>query len=101
MVGLASPEALAGLECSFFWISAVDVRDAFHRMALPDDLSDFFALPRGTAREFSVCELNGEPLGGAKYLCHGFQLGQFSRRQRRRWLRPLESQKASFSTTVT
>ena len=51
---LASPEALAGLECSAdsrFWISTVDVRDAFHCMALPDDLSDCFALPRSTSRE--------------------------------------------------
>ena len=35
-VALARPEALAGLDCnasSRFWISTVDVRDAFHRMA--------------------------------------------------------------------
>ena len=51
------PRALAGLECnagSRFWISTVDVRDAFHRMALPDDLSDCFALPGGTALGSSI-----------------------------------------------
>ena len=55
---------------SRFWISAVDVRDAFHRMALPDNLSDFFLLPGGTAREFNVHELNGErsPLVMTDYL---------------------------------
>ena len=59
-VALDRPEATAGLDCnasSRFWISTVDVRDAFHRMALPDDLSDCFALPGGTAREFNVREL--------------------------------------------
>ena len=70
-VALASLEALAGLECSAdsrFWISTVDVRDALHRMALPDDLSDCFSLPGGTAREFGVYELDGKPLGGDDHL---------------------------------
>ena len=65
-VALARPEALAGLECSAdsrFWISTVDVRDAFHRMAVPEDLSDCLALPGGTAREFGVYELDAKPLG--------------------------------------
>ena len=47
-VALVCTEALAGLEChggSSFWNSTVDVRDAFHRMALPQGLSDCFALP--------------------------------------------------------
>ena len=70
-VVLARPDALAGLECSAdrrFWISIVDVWDAFHRMALPEDLSDYFALPGGTTREFGVYELDGKPLGVDDYL---------------------------------
>ena len=64
-VALASPQALAGLECSSesgVWISTVDVREAFHRVVLPDDLFDCFALLGGTAREFNVCEFTGKPL---------------------------------------
>ena len=67
----ASPEALAGLECnagSRFCISTVDVRDAFHRMALPDDLSGCFALLVGTARELNIRELHGKPLNSDEYL---------------------------------
>ena len=37
-------------------------------MALPDDLSDCFALPGCTAREFGVYELDGEPLVGNDHL---------------------------------
>ena len=79
-VALASPQALAGMECSTesrFWISTVDVRDAFHRMALPDGISDCFALPGGTAREFSVCELDGRGILVAMLsaFAHGIQLG--------------------------
>ena len=61
-VALAIPEDWAGLVCSAdsrFGISTVVVRDAFHRMALPGDLSDSFALPGGTAREFGVYGLDG------------------------------------------
>ena len=70
-VALASPEALAGLECkpeSRFRISTVGVRDAFHRMTLPDDLSDCFALPGSTWPEFNVCEFNVKPLDGDEHL---------------------------------
>ena len=70
-VALARPEALAGLERSAdsrFWISTVDVRDAFHRMAVSEDLSDCLALPGGTAREFGVYELDGKPLDVVDYL---------------------------------
>ena len=45
-VALASPQALAGLECSAdsrFWISSPDVRDAFHRMALPEEAREHSA----------------------------------------------------------
>ena len=37
-------------------------------MALPEDPSDCFALPGGTAREFAVYELDGKPLGVDDYL---------------------------------
>ena len=63
---LLGPAPKLGLDCSAdsrFWISTVDVRDAFHRMALPEDLSHCFALPSGAAREFGVYELDGKPLG--------------------------------------
>ena len=76
-MALVSPEPLAGLECSTesrFWISTVDVRDAVHRMALPDDLSDCFALV-GTAQEFSVCELNGDPLEHLWPCCQCLPMG--------------------------
>ena len=59
-VALTSSEALAGLECnasSRFWISTVDVRDAFHRIAVPNDLSDCFAVPAGPVREFKNASL--------------------------------------------
>ena len=42
--------------------STVDVRDALHRMALPEELSECFA------REFGVYELDGKPLGVDDYL---------------------------------
>ena len=65
-MALASPEALSGLECNAdcrFWISTVDVRDAFHRVGLPGGHSGCFAVPGGKAREFNVYELHGMPFG--------------------------------------
>ena len=72
------PPSVAGQPGSLGWVgmqgrrSLLDlhcyVRDSFHRMALPDDLSDCFALPGGTAREFGVHDLDGKPLGGDDHL---------------------------------
>ena len=76
-VALASPKAFAGVECdtnSRFCISTV----AFRLVGLPDDFSYCFALLGGTAREFGVHELDGEPLGDEDYVwpcCHCFPMG--------------------------
>ena len=95
-VALVSLEALAGLECSAdsrFWISTVDVRDALHRMALPDDLSHCFSL-RGSSvstslmgSRLAVTTACGRAASAYPWVLAG-----------RRWLRPLVSQKVSFST---
>jgi hypothetical protein len=64
-VSLASPECFAGLECTDeeeYFIATLDVRDAFHRLRLPRELSEMFCFPGGYAHEFNVSEIDGVPV---------------------------------------
>ncbi len=64
-VSLASPECLAGLECTDeeeYFIATLDVRDAFHRLRLPPELSEMFCFPGGYAHEFNISEIDGVPV---------------------------------------
>ena len=44
------------------WSGTADIRDAFHRMGMPEWLRRYFALPPLTARELGITSLEGVAL---------------------------------------
>ena len=70
-VNMTTPEVLSSLECApddVVFSSTIDVKDCFHRLKLSCQMSDYFCMPGGTAKQFGVTHVNGEPVDPSTYI---------------------------------
>ena len=61
-VSLATPEALAAVECtapSGLWLAEADVDNCFHRIRIKESLGRYFAMPPLSAAALGVCSVSG------------------------------------------
>ena len=63
-VKLASPESLASIESNeeTVFTATIDIQNCFHRLKMPEYMSDHFALPSVTASQVGVKMLDGAPI---------------------------------------